>query len=138
MTREMLLTDKISNQKAEVFDSEKKFQEYFHQMLNMNNYSLLIDRNVTMTELEIIVNDGLKIPDLLIPYRSELAALVNERNTEMNKFKKEIQDDINIINKIAYQILKETYKIFEKFTADVDENENLIVDDRSRSKIAEQ
>ncbi|RHZ49004.1 hypothetical protein Glove_535g14 [Diversispora epigaea] len=81
LSREMLLMARISDHKDEVFDSEK-FREYFQQKLKTNKYSLLIDRKVTMAELEIIVNDDLKLPDLLMPYHSDLKALNEEKNIE--------------------------------------------------------
>ncbi|CAG8439075.1 4375_t:CDS:10 [Diversispora eburnea] len=135
ITREMLLTARISDQKDEVFGSEKNFQEYFQQKLKTNKYSLLIDRKVTMAELEIIVNDGLKLPDLLIPYHSDLKALNDKKDIETRKLEKKLQDDMNIINKIACKILEETYKIFEKFISLEQEEENSIIDDKTVKRI---
>ncbi|RHZ48993.1 hypothetical protein Glove_535g6 [Diversispora epigaea] len=134
ITREMLRTERISVQNDKVFDSEKKFQEYFQQKLKTNKYSLLIDSKVTMAELEIIVNDGLKLPNLLIPYHSDLKAHNEEKNIETHKLEKKLQDDMSIVNKIACKILEETYKIFEKPTSSKQE-ENSTLDDKTVERI---
>ncbi|RIB16915.1 hypothetical protein C2G38_2188736 [Gigaspora rosea] len=100
-------------------DSLPRFQEFFKKHLEIQKCALSINRNhMTIQELQVLVEDGMNIIDLFLPYHEELKKLEDAKNELVNKTIANIQMDMGIFEQIAYQILDQFYSNFENSISD--------------------
>ncbi|RHZ49002.1 hypothetical protein Glove_535g12 [Diversispora epigaea] len=113
LIREMIPAEKTTETKNQTFESSSKFQDYFRQKLDVQKCSLKFDRNqMTIEKLEIIVKDGLLLPELFRPYNEALKSHEKKKN-QMEQDTKNKINDMAIMKQMAFQLLKKTYSNFE-------------------------
>ncbi|RHZ48992.1 hypothetical protein Glove_535g7 [Diversispora epigaea] len=114
LTREMIPAKKTIEKNILSFDSFSKFRDYFRQKLDVQKCSLKFDRNLmTIEKLEIIVKDGLLLPELFRPYSEALKSHENKRIIMKQDNKNKVDRDITIMKQMTLQHLKKTYSNFE-------------------------
>ncbi|CAG8687292.1 6454_t:CDS:2, partial [Ambispora gerdemannii] len=86
--------------------------------LETQKCALILSRQLKMEHLEIIVKDCLNMPELFKPYDDALEILNNEKIESVNKAKELSQQKADTMEKIAWQLLHNSYSSFEEACSD--------------------
>ncbi|CAG8501198.1 7794_t:CDS:10 [Ambispora gerdemannii] len=115
LTREFFPTSKETKEDNKRFDSIEKLREYFKMKLETQKCALHLNRQaLKMENLEIIVKDCLNMPELFVPYNDAMKALNIEKSKEIAEAKEPIKKKADIMEKIAWQLLHDSYSRFEE------------------------
>ncbi|CAG8522535.1 1551_t:CDS:10, partial [Dentiscutata heterogama] len=147
-SNQILLTQKMKSvttaadkYSRRAFDSLTSFQEYFKQKLKIRKCALSIDRDkMTIQKLQVLVEDGINNPNIFSKYYEELKVLENNKVKIVGKV---LENTLKHIEKIAYQMLNQSYNHFESLISDHkndgiqlgEENESLTSDHKLNDKI---
>ncbi|KAF0545012.1 e3 ubiquitin-protein ligase trip12 [Gigaspora margarita] len=114
LTRELTTATKSIDNNYQTYSSPSQFQEYFKRKLETQKSALKFDRDrMTIEKLEIIVKDGLMLPEFFEPYENELDFISKEWTKQNEEFKINLHEDTIKMEQIAWQLLKTTYRDFE-------------------------
>ncbi|CAG8550727.1 10371_t:CDS:10, partial [Funneliformis caledonium] len=97
ITREIIPETKFTESGTIPFKSTFLFREYFRSKLETQKCALILDDSLKMSNLVVIVKDGLGLEEILQPYYDELDKL-----------------DQRSLSKLALHMLKLEYSEFEK------------------------
>ncbi|CAG8553500.1 15286_t:CDS:10, partial [Funneliformis mosseae] len=115
ITREIIPETKFTGSGTILFKSTYLFREYFKSKLETQKCALILDANLKMSNLEVIVKDGLGLEEILQPYYDELDKLDQEKFKRKEQQIKIIKKDALLIEKLALHMLKLEYSEFEKY-----------------------
>ncbi|CAG8665692.1 5558_t:CDS:10, partial [Funneliformis caledonium] len=111
ITREIVPETKSIKSDTISFNSTSSLREWFRSKLETQKCALIIDTSLKMSNLEVIVKDGLGLEEILKPYYDELIKLDQEkiRTKEQHEEK-----DTLLTERLAWHILKLKYSNFEE------------------------
>ncbi|CAG8670678.1 6422_t:CDS:10, partial [Ambispora gerdemannii] len=114
LTREILPATKYTERGHVSFDSINNLREYFKVKLETQKCALHLSRQLKMEQLEIIVKDCLKMPELFAPYIDATKALKIEKKEKIAMAEESIKKKADNMEKIALQLLHDSYSRFEE------------------------
>ncbi|CAG8473329.1 38765_t:CDS:2 [Gigaspora margarita] len=102
LTRELTTATKSIDNNYQTYSSLSQFQEYFKRKLETQKSALKFDRHrMTIEKLEIIVKDGLMLPEFFEPYENELDFISKEWTKQNEEFKINLHEDTIKMEQIA-------------------------------------
>ncbi|CAG8632743.1 7120_t:CDS:10, partial [Paraglomus brasilianum] len=88
------------------FNSSYEFQGFLKRKLDEEHYALSLS-DLSMDKLDLLINEGLAKPDLLVEYKNKISDLIKQRDEKINEYKK-------IVNQWALSTLKNYDILFKK------------------------